>query len=410
IVVEVDGQLKTGRDVVIGALLGAEEFGFATGPLVAMGCIMMRVCHLGTCPVGIATQDPVLRARFTGQPEQVVNYFFFVAQELREIMAELGFRTVDQMVGRMDMLETNAAIHHWKAHGLDLSPIFDMPDLPASVSRICSIPQDHGLEKAIDHRLIELSRAAIENATPVLVETRLRNSNRTVGAMLSGRVTLRHGQAGLPEDTIRVKFQGSAGQSFGAFLAPGITLELEGDANDYVGKGLSGGKIVIYPPKASPFDPAENILAGNTILYGATSGEVYLRGVVGERFAVRNSGALAVVEGAGDHCCEYMTGGVVVVLGRTGRNLAAGMSGGVAYVWDRDGDLRSRLNDNHGSTEIEPLCEECDEAQLRDLIERHHRYTRSDRAAGILQNWETARAQFCKIISLEYKRLLAEAK
>ena len=406
--VQTDGQLKTGRDVAIAALLGAEEFGFSSAPLVAMGCIMMRVCHLGTCPVGIATQDPVLRERFSGQPEQVVNYFFFVAQELREIMAELGFRTVDEMVGRMDMLETNAAITHWKAHGLDLSPILALPDVPDTVARTCVIGQDHGLDKAIDHRLIELARSAIEEKLPVRIEQRIYNRNRTVGAMLSGRVTIRHGEQGLPTDTIRVRFTGSAGQSFGAFLAPGISLELEGDANDYVGKGLSGGRIVIYPPKASPFDPAENIIAGNTLLYGATSGEVYIRGVAGERFAVRNSGANAVVEGTGDHCCEYMTGGVVVVLGRTGRNLAAGMSGGIAYVWDPDGDCHTRLNTNYGKTEMEPVTDERDIAELKALIETHLRVTRSDRAAVLLQNWEATLPQFRKIISQEYKRMLAE--
>ena len=407
--VQTDGQLKTGRDVAIAALLGAEEFGFSSAPLVAMGCIMMRVCHLGTCPVGIATQDPILRERFTGQPEQVVNYFFFVAQELREIMAELGFRTVDEMVGRMDMLETDAAITHWKAHGLDLSPILALPDVPDTIARTCVVGQDHGLDKAIDHRLIALSRSAIEEKLPVRIETRLYNRNRTVGAMLSGRVTMRHGEQGLPADTIRIRFNGSAGQSFGAFLAPGISLELEGDANDYVGKGLSGGKIVIYPPKTSPFDPAENIIAGNTLLYGATSGEVYIRGVVGERFAVRNSGASAVVEGTGDHCCEYMTGGVVVVLGRTGRNLAAGMSGGIAYVWDPDADCHTRLNDNHGNTDLEPVTDAHDIAQLKALIESHLDYTRSDRAAVLLQNWNTTLTQFRKIISQEYKRMLADS-
>jgi glutamate synthase (NADPH) large chain len=373
-----------------------------------MGCIMMRVCHLGTCPVGIATQDPVLRERFTGQPEQVVNYFFFVAQELREIMAELGFRTVDEMVGRMDMLEAGDAIEHWKAYGLDLSPILTLPDVPDNVPTRCVISQDHGLQTAIDYRLIQLARSALDEALPVQIETRIYNRNRTVGTMLSGRVAMRYGAEGLPPDTIRIRFEGSAGQSFGAFLAPGISLELEGDANDYVGKGMSGGRIVIYPSKTSSFDPAENIIAGNTLIYGATSGEMYIRGVVGERFAVRNSGVNAVVEGTGDHCCEYMTGGTVVVLGRTGRNFAAGMSGGVAYVWDPNGDFRSRLNDNHGNTDIEPVTDARDIAELKTLVENHLRHTRSDRAAVLLQHWDTMVTQFHKVVSQEYKRLLAE--
>ncbi len=406
--VQTDGQLKTGRDVAIAALLGAEEFGFSSAPLVAMGCIMMRVCHLGTCPVGIATQDPVLRERFAGQPEMVINFFFFVAQELREIMADLGFRTVDEMVGRIDMLETDDAIAHWKASGLDLTPILSVPDAAPNVATRCTVSQDHGLDAAIDHRLIRLSRAALEQGQPTRIETRIYNRNRTVGTMLSGRVARLYGEQGLPPDTIHIRFEGSAGQSFGAFLACGVSLELEGDANDYVGKGLSGGRIVIFPPRTSPFDPAENIIAGNTMLYGATSGEMFVRGVVGERFAVRNSGANAVVEGTGDHCCEYMTGGIVVVLGRTGRNFAAGMSGGVAYVWDPAGDFQVWLNDNHGKMDLEELSAERDIAQLKRLIEDHLRYTRSDRAAVLLQSWEVTVTQFRKIISQEYKQMLAE--
>ncbi len=402
--VQTDGQLKTGRDVAIAALLGAEEFGFSSAPLVAMGCIMMRVCHLGTCPVGIATQDPILRSRFAGQPENVVNFFFFVAEELREIMAELGFRKVDDMVGRIDMLETAPVVDHWKSNGLDLSPLLAEPNVSADIPRRCMTKQDHGLETAIDYHLIELAKEAIDEGKYVTVELPIYNRNRTVGTMLSGQIARKYGAEGLPEDTINLKFTGSAGQSFGAFLARGISMTLEGDANDYLGKGLSGGKIVVYPPRESPFDPAENIIAGNTLLYGATDGEVYLRGMVGERFAVRNSGATAVVEGTGDHGCEYMTGGVVVVLGRTGRNFAAGMSGGVAYVWDPDGDFHKRMNYNHGLTELEPVT---DSQELRAHVENHLRYTQSDRAAVILQNWDTSVTQFVKIVSLEYRNAQA---
>jgi len=406
--VQTDGQLKTGRDVAIAALLGAEEFGFSSAPLVSMGCIMMRVCHLNTCPVGIATQDPVLRARFAGQPENVINYFFFVAQELREIMAELGFRTVDEMVGRVDRLDVEDAINHWKARGLDLTPLLTKPDVPEDVPIRCVTKQDHGLENALDYHLIEVAKDALEHGTPVAVELPIYNRNRTVGTMLSGRIAMQYGAQGLPDDTIRLNFRGSAGQSLGAFLAKGITITLEGDANDYLGKGLSGGRIIVYPPRESPFDPAENIVAGNTLLYGATSGECYLRGVVGERFAVRNSGATAVVEGTGDHGCEYMTGGVVVVLGKTGRNFAAGMSGGVAYVWDPDGDFERRCNRNHGLTLLESVCEPRDVELLRGLIEKHLEYTSSDRAATLLQNWDRTLPQFVKVVSLEYRRAQAE--
>jgi len=405
---QTDGQLKTGRDVAIAALLGAEEFGFASAPLVAMGCIMMRVCHLGTCPVGIATQDPVLRQRFAGQPEHVINFFFFVAEELREIMAQLGFRTVDEMVGRTDMLDMQPAIDHWKAYNLDLTPLLTMPEVDKNVPVRCVMKQDHGLENVLDHKLIALAQPALERQECVRAELPIRNSNRATGAMLSGKIALKYGAKGLPDDTIHFKFNGSAGQSFGAFLVPGVTFELEGDANDYLGKGLSGGRIIVYPPKESPFDPAENIVAGNTILYGATSGEVYLRGVVGERFCVRNSGAVAVVEGTGDHGCEYMTGGVVVVLGRTGRNFAAGMSGGEAFVWDPDGSFRLRCNLNHGLTELEPLREERDIALVRELIENHYRYTGSDRAAALLERWEEVLPQFVKVVSLEYRRVLQQ--
>lgn len=408
VVLQTDGQLKTGRDVVIAALLGAEEFGFSSAALVALGCIMMRVCHLNTCPVGIATQDPVLRERFAGKPEHVVNFFTFVAQEVREIMAELGFRTFDEMVGRVDMLETREAIDHWKAKGVDVSVLLQKPDVPPSVPIRCVEKQDHGLEKQIDIHLLEWCKPALERGEKVELHLPIRNYNRTVGTMLSGEVARRYGEEGLPDDTIRIHFKGSAGQSFGAFLHNGITLILEGDANDYLGKGISGGRIIAYPPRESDFPSHENIIAGNTLLYGATGGEVFLSGVVGERFAVRNSGARAVVEGAGDHCCEYMTGGVVVVLGKTGRNFAAGMSGGVAFVWDVDGLFEKRVNFGGGSILLEPLEDPEDISLLRDLVERHYRYTGSVRAKEVLENWSEVLPQFVKVISVEYKNVLAE--
>lgn len=406
--VQTDGQLKTGRDVAIAALLGAEEFGFSSAPLVAMGCIMMRVCHLGTCPVGIATQDPVLRERFKGMPEQVINYFFFVAKELREIMASLGFRTVDEMVGRIDMLDVDPAVNHWKAFGLDLRPLLTAQDVDKNTATRCVMKQDHGLKTALDFHLIELSQDAIDRALPVSATLPIYNRNRTVGTMLSGRIALKYGAEGLPDDTIQLTFRGSAGQSFGAFLAKGISMVLEGDANDYLGKGISGGRIVVYPHPSSPFDPAENIIAGNTLLYGATRGEVYLCGMVGERFAVRNSGADAVVEGVGDHGCEYMTGGTVVVLGRTGRNFAAGMSGGVAFVWDPDGRFHARCNRNHGLTELEHVSDPEDEALLQRLIRNHLHYTHSARASHILADWDRCLPQFIKVVSVEYRRVQAE--
>src|ERR1039458_3736882 len=331
---QTDGKLQTGRDVTIAALLGAEEFGFATTPLIALGCVMMRKCHLNTCSVGIATQDPVLRARFTGQPEHVVNFFFFIAEQVRQNMARMGFRSFDEMVGRVDMLDTRAANDHWKAKDIALSAILYYPEMPSRIARRCVQAQDHGLSEALDYKLIDHARDSIENGTPIEIKLPIRNVHRTVGAMLSGEIARRHGSAGLPDDTIRFQFSGSAGQSFGAFLARGVTLELEGDANDYVGKGLSGGRLIVYPPRTATFQPEENILIGNVALYGATSGEAYFNGMAGERFAVRNSGARAVVEGLGDHGCEYMTRGMVVVLGKCGRNFAAGMSGGIAYVLD----------------------------------------------------------------------------
>jgi glutamate synthase (NADPH/NADH) large chain len=406
--VQTDGQLKTGRDVVIGALLGAEEFGFSSAPLVAMGCIMMRVCHLGTCPVGIATQDPVLRQRFAGQPEQVVNYFFFVAQEVRELMAQLGFRTFNEMVGRVEKLETSEALRHWKARGIDLSLLLEKPDVPDTVAIRQVQAQDHGLDEAIDYHLIDTCKPALEGGEAVEISGPIRNSNRTVGTMLSGEVAKRFGEKGLPPETIRIHFTGSAGQSFGAFLAGGISLTLEGDANDYLGKGISGGRISVFPPKDATFAAHENIIAGNTLLYGATGGEVFLRGVVGERFAVRNSGAMAVVEGTGDHGCEYMTGGVVVVLGRTGRNFAAGMSGGVAYVWDIDNRFETRVNRGGGSIQLEVVIDPADIETLRNLIEAHYTHTGSERARDILNDWDSNLPRFVKVISSEYKSLLAK--
>jgi glutamate synthase (ferredoxin) len=404
IVVQVDGQMKTGRDVVIAALLGAEEYGFSTGPLVVLGCIMMRVCHLNTCPVGIATQDPELRKRFTGRPEFVTNFFRFIAQEVREYMAELGFRTVDEMIGRVDRLDFRAALDHWKARGLDYSSILYEPPMPDTVARRCVVAQDHGLARALDNTLIARCGEALRYGKPVELGLPIRNVNRTVGTMLGYELTLRHGGAGLPDGTIKIHFTGSAGQSFGAFVPRGITLTLEGDANDYWGKGLSGGVLSVFPPRAATFVPEENIIIGNVALYGATAGEAYVRGVAGERFAVRNSGAHAVVEGVGDHGCEYMTGGRVVVLGRTGRNFAAGMSGGIAYVLDLAGDFRRRCN--LGMVELEPLEQAADIALVRDLVERHVESTRSDYARRILADWMAFQPKFVKIMPRDYKRVL----
>ncbi|KAA6462117.1 glutamate synthase large subunit [Acidobacteria bacterium AB60] len=403
--VQTDGKLQTGRDVVIAALLGAEEFGFATTPLITMGCIMMRKCHLNTCSVGIATQDPVLRGRFQGQPEHVVNFFFFIAEQVRQHMAKLGFRTVDEMVGRVDKLDAAIATEHWKAKGIDLSQILYSPTLPSRVARRKMKSQDHGLDQALDHALIEKAKPALESEIPVKGSFAIRNVHRTVGAMLGGAIARRYGSAGLPDGTIHFKFTGSAGQSFGAFVPSGVTLELEGDSNDYLGKGLSGGRIIAYPPKTSSFLPEESILVGNVVLYGATSGEVFLNGIAGERFAVRNSGATAVVEGVGDHGCEYMTNGLVVVIGSTGRNFAAGMSGGIAYVYDDAGDFTTRRC-NKASVDLEPLDREEDVAIVRGLLERHRELTGSPRAAWILDNWESTRPNFIKVFPHEYKRVL----
>ena len=407
--VQTDGKLQTGRDVVIAALLGAEEFGFATTPLITMGCIMMRKCHLNTCPVGIATQDPVLRAKFRGQPEHVINFFFFLAEQVREYMAEMGFRKFDEMVGRVDMIDVERLKTHWKASGIDLSSILYAPAIPRHVARHCTQPQEHGLEQAMDYELIRIAQESLENRTPVTAQFPIRNVQRTVGAMLSGEVARRYGADGLPDDTISFSFNGSAGQSFGAFLARGITLTLEGEANDYVGKGLCGGRIVIYPPRNAGFAAEENILIGNVALYGATSGEAFLNGMAGERFAVRNSGATAVVEGVGDHGCEYMTNGVVVVLGSAGRNFAAGMSGGIAYVLDVKGDFAEKRC-NHGSVDLEPVIEAQDLELLRGLITRHAELTGSKQATKILQNWEELLRRFFKVFPREYKRVLGVSR
>jgi glutamate synthase (ferredoxin) len=406
IVVQTDGQMKTGRDVVVAALLGAEEFGFSTAPLVVLGCIMMRVCHLNTCPVGVATQDPELRKRFTGKPEYVVTFFRFLAQEVREHMAALGFRTMEEMIGRVDRLDMRPALDHWKARGIDLSSILHQPDMPADVARHCVVPQDHGLDRALDRTtLIPLAKAAIEDGKSVELKLPIRNVNRTVGTLLGYEITSRWGAEGLPDDTIRVHFTGSAGQSFGAFVPRGIRFVLEGDANDYFGKGLSGGTLIVFPPRGSTFVAEDNIIIGNVALYGATSGEAYVRGVAGERFGVRNSGVAAVVEGVGDHGCEYMTGGRVVVLGRAGRNFAAGMSGGVAYVLDVDGDFRRRVNPGMVDIEAFDLAE--DIALVREMIERHVRYTGSTYARRILEDWIAMRPRFVKIMPRDYKRVLA---
>jgi glutamate synthase (NADPH/NADH) large chain len=407
VTVQVDGQLKTGRDIVIGALLGAEEFGFSTAPLVTLGCIMMRVCHLNTCPVGIATQDPVLRKKFAGKPEHVVNFFFMLAEQVREIMAQLGIRKFNDLVGRADLLEVGEAITHWKAQGLDLMPILEKAQgLHAGVGVIQSIAQDHGLEKALDNLIIEQAMPAIEKQQKVKIELPIKNTNRTVGTMLSNEIARKYGQEGLPADTVHLKLTGNAGQSLGAWLSHGVFIELEGDANDYVGKGLSGGVIAVYPDKKATFKAEENIIIGNVALYGATSGRAYFRGVAGERFCVRNSGGSAVVEGVGDHGCEYMTGGRAVILGSTGRNFAAGMSGGIAYVFDPDETFITRCN--LAMVELEKITDAADEAELKELIEQHARYTDSPVAKTILANWSTTKAQFHKVMPIEYRRALKQ--
>jgi glutamate synthase (NADPH) large chain len=434
ICVQVDGGIRTGRDVVIGALLGADDFGFSTAPLIAAGCIMMRVCHLNTCPVGVATQDPVLRAKFRGQPEHVINFFFFVAEEVRELMASLGFRTFNEMIGQTDVLDKERAIRHWKARGLDFRKLFWKPDVPDTVAIYNSERQDHGLDKVLDRKLMEIAQPALEAKKPVKAELPITNRDRATGAMLSGEVARRYGHAGLPEDTIWLAFKGTAGQSFGAFLAKGVTFELEGDGNDYVGKGLSGGRIVIRPHPDAGIKPEESIIVGNTVLYGAITGECYFRGVAGERFAVRNSGAIAVVEGTGDHGCEYMTGGVVVVIGPTGRNFAAGMSGGIAYVLDEAGDFDRRCNlamidlepveaeeevmrrlanqggdlESHGLVDVMGDMTRQDAERLHSLIARHARYTNSAKAKLILESWGAYLPKFKKVMPVEYREALKQ--
>jgi glutamate synthase (NADPH/NADH) large chain len=434
IAVQVDGGMRTGRDVVVGALLGADEFGFATAPLVVEGCIMMRKCHLNTCPVGVATQDPELRKRFTGKPEHVVNYFFMVAEEIREFMSRLGFRRFNDMIGHSECLDMRRAVSHWKARGLDFSRILHKPDAWPGVAIYHCEEQDHGLDRALDRKLIELAGPALDGGEPVRIDTPIRNTNRTVGTMLSSEVARRYGHAGLPDDTIYITARGTAGQSLGAFLAHGVTLELIGEANDYVGKGLSGGRLVIYPPPDSPIVPEENIIIGNTVLYGAIGGECYFRGVAGERFAVRNSGATAVVEGVGDHGCEYMTGGIVVVLGESGRNFAAGMSGGIAYVLDEAGDFERRCNlamvelepvaaeddalehldhqggdlETHGKVDIRHDMTRYDAQRLRNLVERHVHYTDSVRGRLILDSWDAYLPRFVKVMPVDYRRALQE--
>jgi len=434
VAVQVDGGIRTGRDVVIGALLGADEFGFATAPLIVEGCLMMRKCHLNTCPVGIATQDPELRKRFTGKAEHVINYFFMVAEEIRELMSQLGFRNMNEMIGRSDLLNTRKAVSHWKAQGLDFSSVFYKPEAAAGVSLFNNEKQNHGLEKAIDHKLIEEAKPALENGTPVQIETPICNINRTFGTMLSGEVARRYGHEGLPDDTIHIKAHGTAGQSFGAFVTRGVSIELAGEGNDYVGKGLSGGRLVISPPANSNLIAEENIIAGNTVLYGAVEGECYLRGVAGERFAVRNSGATTVVEGVGDHGCEYMTGGIVVVLGETGRNFAAGMSGGIAYVLDEAGNFDARCNmsmvelepiseeddaletlyhqggdlESHGKVDVSHDMTRFDAVRLKQLIEQHKHYTGSAVAEKILSNWDEYLPKFVKVMPVDYRRALLD--
>jgi glutamate synthase (ferredoxin) len=407
IVVQTDGQIKTGRDVVVACLLGAEEFGIATAALVVTGCIMMRVCHLNTCPVGVATQDPRLRAKYAGDPAHVVNYFRFVAEEVRELMAQLGFRTVDEMVGRTDRLHTRKAIDHWKGKRLDLSAILEQPHVPSTVGTRKMKEQDHGIDKVLDQKLIELAHDALEHKRPVEIRLPITNANRTTGTILGSEFTRRYGAEPFDkEDAIDLHFTGSAGQSFGAFVPRGMTMTLEGDANDYLGKGLSGGRIIVFPPKESTFVPEENIIVGNVVLYGATAGEAFIRGLAGERFGVRNSGATAVVEGVGDHGCEYMTGGNVIVLGRTGRNFAAGMSGGIAYVLDREGDFASRCNLE--MVDMERFRDEAEERFVRFLIERHVNYTDSSFAQSILDDWDRLRRRFVKVMPLDYRRVLSE--
>jgi glutamate synthase domain-containing protein 3 len=403
--VQTDGGLKTGRDVVIAALLGADEYGFSTAPLVALGCILMRVCHLNTCPVGIATQDPELRKRFAGLPEYVTRYLLFVAEEVREYMAKLGYRTVDEMIGQVQRIDVDGALSHWKAKGLDFSELLYKPDVPHAIRHVTRQTLEQELESVLDMKLLELARPALERKEPVTIEMPIRNVNRTVGTILGSDVSKAYGEEGLPEDTITCRFTGTAGQSFGAFVTKGITLQVDGDANDYCGKGLCGGKIVVRVPEGASYDPAENVIVGNVVLYGATSGEAYFQGLAGERFAVRNSGASAVVEGVGDHGCEYMTGGRVVVLGKVGRNFAAGMSGGIAYVLDEEGEFERHVNAE--TVDLDPMSEE-DLEILQRMIRRHFQYTRSQRADEVLRKWNTLAPRFVKVYPRDYKRAQSE--
>ncbi|MBA2514237.1 MAG: glutamate synthase subunit alpha, partial [Solirubrobacterales bacterium] len=403
--VQTDGQLKTGRDVIVAALLGADEMGFSTAPLIAQGCIMMRACHLNTCPVGIATQDPELRKRFAGQPEHVVNYFFFVAEEVRGLMAKLGVRRFVDLIGHTEMLEADEAIDHWKARGVDLTHLLAKPDVPDDTPLRRMQPQESPLVNALDWELIRAAKDAIDHRKPVTGEFAVRNVDRTVGGLLSSAVTVVHGADGLAPESVRFTLRGSAGQSFGAWLAPGVELTLVGDANDYTGKGLSGGVVAVFPPEEASYVAEESVIVGNTVLYGATSGRAFFRGLAGERFAVRNSGASAVVEGVGDHGCEYMTGGRAVILGPTGINFAAGMSGGVAYVLDEDDSFGDRCNLE--LVDFDPI-EEADAIELRALVEEHHLRTLSSVAARLLQDWESALGRFVKVMPRDYKRALAE--
>ncbi len=406
VILQTDGQLKTGRDVVVAALLGGEEFAFSTAPLVATGCIMMRVCHLNTCPVGIATQDPELRAKFTGTPEHVINYFFFLAEEVRELMAKMGFRRFEDIIGRADVLKTKKAVDHWKAKGVDLSAILQKVEAADGIHIRHAEEQNHNLDKALDNELIERCRPALENSEPVRFSRTIFNTQRTVGGMLSGEIARRCGNEGLPDGTIRIDFKGVAGQSFGAWLAKGLTLTLQGTTNDYVGKGLSGGRLAVYPSPVAAYEPEKSIVVGNVALYGATAGEAYFRGFAGERFCVRNSGAHAVVEGVGDHACEYMTGGVVVVLGPTGRNFAAGMSGGVAFVLDEE-DRFDKLC-NRDMVSLEAVESEEDIALLRGMVERHLGWTESGVAERVLNDWDELLPRFVKVMPNDLKRVLEE--
>jgi glutamate synthase domain-containing protein 3 len=406
--VQTDGQLKTGRDLAIAALLGAEEFGFGTTVLVTLGCIMMRKCHMNTCPVGVATQDPELRRRFAGKPEHVERFFRFIAQELREHMAALGFRTIDEMVGRSDRLDTRLAVDHWKSKGLDFSAILAPPPAAPNGALRCTKGQDHELQGRLDYELVRRAAPVLERRQPVRIEMPIRNVHRAVGARLSGEIVKRFGAKGLPEDTIQLFFKGSAGQSLGAWLAPGVSIRVEGDANDYLGKGMSGGRIILVPPAEARFQAHENIIVGNTVLYGATDGEVFISGIAGERFAVRNSGATAVVEGVGDHGCEYMTGGTVVVLGATGHNFAAGMSGGIAYVYDESELFGTRTNLD--MVDLESVWTDEDKKTLVALIQKHYEYTRSRRAAFLLDDWEAHLPLFVKVMPIDYRKVLERMK